>query len=396
MGYQEKFTEFRGQKFLISRLKCILLHRFDSMKKITCLLVCIGIYFYSASQITLSRLDFPKPTAATPMPDSVAFTAVNGFSNNASGISGPNQIWNESQLQGSASWSKFVPMSATPLVFQLVFLSCDFAKPLLGGQAFGNGTLTDAYEYYNYSSNNDRLEVKGFGGNLLIPGQTVAIPIPAVYSSPDVLYRFPLMFDNKDSSVSGFDVSVPLGGLGNIQIKRNQQRVNHVDAWGELSIPTGTFEVLRIKSEIQRTDSFITTFGALPFISNPIEIRWLGQEKKIPVLEMTGLNSVNGPTWNQMNYWGWNPLSYSVTPIPALNIFPNPSNGLFELKFEEAIKGPLDVKVIDVTGKQVARFRFQVKGVLREWLPLNHLQRGTYVLQLKYEGRELNKKIQIQ
>ena len=224
------------------------------MKNITCLLVCLGIYIYSNSQITLSRLDFPRPTSATPLPDSVAFTAVNGFNNNASAMNGPNQNWNETQLQGSASWSKFVPMSATPLVFQLVFLSCDFAKPLLGGQALGNGTLTDAYEYYNYSSNNDRLEVKGFGGNLLIPGQTIAIPVPAIYSSPDVLYRFPLMFDNKDSSVSGFDISVPLGGLGNIQIKRSQQRINHVDAWGELSIPTGTFEVLRIKSEIQRTN----------------------------------------------------------------------------------------------------------------------------------------------
>lgn len=30
---------------------------------------------------------------------------------------------------------------------------------------------------------------------------------------------------------------------------------------GELSIPTGTFEVLRIKSEIQRTDSLIMHLG---------------------------------------------------------------------------------------------------------------------------------------
>jgi hypothetical protein len=366
------------------------------MKKFTCFLVCLGLYSQCLSQITLSRLDFPKPTSGSTLPDSIAFTAVNGFNNNASAMNGPNQNWNETQLQGSASWSKFVPMSATPLVFQLVFLSCDFAKPLLGGQALGNGTLTDAYEYYNYSTSNDRLEVKGFGGNLLIPGQTIAIPVPAVYSSPDVLYRFPLMYDNKDSSVSGFDVSVPLGGLGNIQIKRSQQRVNHVDAWGELSIPTGTFEVLRIKSEIQRTDSLITTFGALPFNSNPIEIRWLGQEKKIPVLEMIGLNSGSGPSWNQMNYWGWNPLSYSGTAIPDLNIFPNPSNGLFELKFEEVINGPLEIRVLDLSGKQAAHFRFQVNGILSELLPLNHLQAGTYVLKLNYDGKELNKKIQIQ
>ncbi|HAD35042.1 MAG TPA: hypothetical protein DCF44_11220, partial [Chitinophagaceae bacterium] len=77
-------------------------------------------------------------------------------------------------------------------------------------------------------------------------------------------------------------------------------------------------------------------------------------------------------------------------------IFPNPSNGLFELKFEEAINGLLEIRVLDLSGKQAAYFRFQVNGMLSELLPLNHLQAGTYVLQIKNNGKELSKKIQIQ
>jgi hypothetical protein len=132
---------------------------------------------YTFSQITLTRADFPRPTSNSPLPDSVLYSNVNGGTPTAHTMNGTNVIWNESTLTGTPTYQQFLPMSATPIIFQLLFHSCDYAQPLLNGGNVAGNTLTDAFEYYDYASSDSRLQVKGFGGNIVfIARYNLSIP----------------------------------------------------------------------------------------------------------------------------------------------------------------------------------------------------------------------------
>jgi hypothetical protein len=346
---------------------------------------CMATQLMAQSPITLSRADFPRPTSSSPLPDSVLFTNVPTVGNTVDiTTTGANSLWMMSPLvNGTTAWQNFIPMSATPLIFQLAFLSCDYAQPLLGNAgAVGNLPLSDAYEYYNYATGDSRLEIKGFGANISLSG--VAVPLPALYTSPDVLYKFPIHYGDADSSVSGFSLTVPFPApIGNVDIKRNQKRVNHVDGWGTITTPAGTFDVLRVYSAIDRIDSVITSFVPLGFASKPVEIKWVGQAKKIPVFQVNGNLTGTTVAPTSITFWGASPegLPQAINE-KSLAIFPNPASQQAYIEYQLHADVDVDMYLQSVTGKQVAEFHFQhqAAGVHQEFLPLHSLPAGVYVV----------------
>ena len=367
------------------------------MKKLISFLVIL-MPILSNAQISLTRLDFPKPTSSSSLPDSVLFTTVLGASTTSQNNNGANQNWVETGLSGAASYQNYVAMSSTPLVFQLAFLTCDYAQPLLNGGGVAGGTLSDAFEYYNYAASDARLEIKGFGGNITIPPATTGIPLPAVYSSPDVLYTFPITFGNTDSSQSGFSLSVPLPApLGTVQVKRKQKRVNTVDAWGSITTPAGTFNVLRVVSKINRVDSLITGAFPLGFPSNPIEYKWLGNDKKLPVLQINGNTTGGTFVATNVTFWGQGPAGISNYHSTELNrfVFPNPFIQDCSIAYDLESEANVDVRIFSFLGHLAGEFHFgkQYKGTHHEILPVSHLPAGTYFIQIKAENKESVQKV---
>lgn len=366
-----------------------------SISLIFFLLLTVGIQ----AQITLTRADFPKPTSNSTLPDSVLYTNVTSGTPTSHTLNGINQIWSEALLSGNPTYQQYLPMSSTPLVFQLLFLSCDYAQPLLNGGNVAGNTLTDAFEYYDYASSDSRLQVKGFGGNILIPGQTTSIPLPALYSSPDIIYRFPMVYGNMDSSTSGFNVTLPLGGIvGDITLKRTQTRVNEVDGWGRITIPSGgTYDVLRQVSKINRIDSFITGLFPIGLASQPIEYRWLAQGMKFPVLQINGTQTANGITITNTTYLGGWPLQNNQIDLKQNGfIYPNPtaSNCLLEYNLTEL--SDIDIFIYSSTGIRCGEFHFlhQQQGSHREILPIDNLSSGTYFIQCKMNNKSFVQKIE--
>ena len=366
-------------------------------------ILCLTACLQAKAQITLTRADFPKPAASSPLPDSVLFSNVNNPGAASSHtIDGVNAVWDESSLTGNPTWQTFLPVSSTPIIFQFVFLGSDYAQPLLNGGGVAGGTLSDAYEYYDYAATDSKLQVRGFGGNLLIPGQTVAIPLPAVYSSPDVLFTFPMQFGNTDSSVSGFNVTLPLGGIiGDVTVKRTQKRVNTVDAWGRITLPTGaSYDVLRHVSRINRIDSLITAFFPAGFPSRPIEYRWLAQGMKIPVFSETGVRTGNGNNTtvniNSATYLGGWPAGLSEANKGSMQVYPNPAQGQLTVEWPEG-GGALNIALYALNGSPVARFGFMTRAgePVREVLPLNGLPAGTYILSGQLEKQSFRRVVQV-
>lgn len=339
------------------------------------------------TQITLTRADFPKPTANSPLPDSVLFTNVNGNNTTAETINGASQSWSEAGLVGTTAYQSFVPVSATG-IFQLAFLGSDYAQPLLAGASVAGQVASDAYEYYDYSSN--KLQIRGFGANVTIPGTTTPLPLPAIYTTPDVVYIFPIAYGNKDSSTSSFNLTIPLGAV-NFNVTRNQKRVNEVDAWGSVTTPAGTFDVLRVVSSINRIDSIKTSFISFGTPTNPVEYKWLAAGKKIPVLQINGNNVAGVFTKTNTTFWGAGAVSTSNVNanLNSLITYPNPVIENTTISFSLKTASTVDVEVLSISGEKVAHFHFSKQaGNFTETLPLQTLKAGNYLISCK-SGTEM-------
>lgn len=359
---------------------------------------CFCIKSQAQTPITLTRADFPRPTSNSPLPDSVQITNVTLPNTSAQDFNGANTTWNESNLFGNATYQNYVPLSATSTIFQLAFLSCDFATPLLNAGNFGGANASSAFEFYDYANNSNRLQIKGYGANLTLPGSTIPIPFAGVYSTPDILYNFPITYGDKDSSTSGFTTPLTIPTIGSITIKRSQKRVNEVDAWGSITIPSGTFDVLRVVSQINRIDSIITPLFSFGTPTNPKEYKWLGQTKKAPVLQINGNSMGANFTPTVATFWGTTPAS-----IPQLNdnmntaVYPNPSNGVINVSFFTKETGDVIIYISSIDGRRVAHFGMKKNaGLHSEVLPLSQIPRGTYFLTIKAGTESTTKSILIQ
>lgn len=84
-----------------------------------------------------------------------------------------------------------------------------------------------------------------------------------------------------DTSFSEFTLSVPTL----FSFTQRQWRYNEVDGWGTLYLPADTFEVLRVKSTLERTDSaYVEQFGQGFTFPEPetIEYKWIAQGMDLP------------------------------------------------------------------------------------------------------------------
>lgn len=359
------------------------------MKKQILAIGLTAVCFAVQAQITLTRADFPKPTAGSSLPDSVMYTNINTGTASAHLTTGTNFSWNESTLGGSQAYQNFVSVSSTPTIFQFTFAGSDYAQPLIAGGAVAGGALSDAYEYYDYTNGNTKLQIRGFGGYLTIPGLPTALPLPAIFSSPDVIHVFPIAYGNKDSSNSGFSVPIPGLPIGNVEVKRSQKRVNEVDGWGTLTLANGiTYDVLRHVSNIDRVDSILTSFTNLGVPAQLREYKWLAAQKKIPVLQING--NVNGGNFNVTNVTCWGsvyPAGVSQFGPLDMNLYPNPAHETITLDLPENVIGDIDLTLHDMMGRRVANFHWKAEPRQNNLIPVSGLAAGHYLLTVQYNGK---------
>lgn len=102
--------------------------------------------------------------------------------------------------------------------------------------------------------------------------------------------------------------------------------------------------------------------------------------------------------------WGDHTLSFlndqvfSVDELPsktdAYTIYPNPNNGIFQIKFSAGISSDIELTILNITGQQVYSEKINNSNLLTERkLNLQHLQAGTYVVILKDDHSISQKKL---
>lgn len=359
--------------------------------KFNLILLLLALSVATQAQITLTRSDFPRPTPSSTLPDSVLITNIISGTTTSQSLAGPSQVWSELNVSGNPTYQNFVPLSSTSLFLQLAFLSCDYAQPLIGGASVAGSPLTDAYEFYNYAASDSRLELKGFGGNVTIPGSTTPLPLPAVYSPSDILIRFPATFGDTCSSTSGFNVTLPLPTFGNVTFKRNQTRMSEVDGWGTIQVPTGgLYDVLRIKSIINRVDSILTPIFPIGLPSLNHEYKWIGKGNKVPVLQINTVVNGGNETPTQRFYLGGWPASVheSTMQEDKYSLWPNPGSSAITISIPKLNASSIECVITNMNGQQVGKFNFKhTPGEsFQEQVPVFHLSNGIYQITCKAEG----------
>ncbi len=266
---------------------------------------------------------------------------------------GENYTWDYSGLiPFKQRIDTFVSVGDTPAGLLFLFTS-DFAVNMAGTFSFPGAGISQPYYYYK--SSNSEYKNTGFAISL------DNFPVPAPFSDPDILYRFPLTYPDVDSSNSGTSMNIP--GTGYLLVDRH--RHNTVDGWGTLTTPYGTFDVIRVKSEVTEYDSvYSVSQGSgvgLPY--SYTEYKWIGNSQKVPLLtvrEITGESGIIVEYPDSIR--GTLGVNEKQSYLSNLDVYPNPVKTKAILRFNLQHKSRVTVSIVDVSGKTV--WRFPVKEIL--------------------------------
>jgi hypothetical protein len=215
---------------------------------------------------------------------------------------GPDHVWDFGGLtpitQDTSNWID--ENDTNPIYFFLWFTS-DIAEQSVSNIVNDFITITDVYNFYQLD--NSTFAFAGFAGTI------TGIPFPIGYEDNEVIMNFPADYGQTSNSNTGFNISIPdLGGW-----IESRDRNNEIDGWGEITTPTGTYDVLRLHSEINITDTFTYDAFVLPvnYITN--EYRWLSKETGVPVLQINTQTVLGVETISSVVYFN----DYYVSDITS-------------------------------------------------------------------------------
>lgn len=285
----------------------------------------------------------------------------------------------------------FVTVQETPWVYQILFfLSANLAKKQIEFDQIPGFEVTDVYEYYK----NQNSDFRSVGLGVTLNG----IPIPNKYNEPDIIYRFPMNYGNVDSSQASFGIDIPgLGYSGGWK-----KRKNHVDGWGTLNTPFGSFETLRVRSEVSQYDSiYIDSLGfGIPIYRETVEYKWIGQNSGLPLLKVTDDGLL--PTFVYVDsvrslYTGISDAKYDKK---NLQVYPNPSTGKLNIQFQNLVKEPIEVNVCNLLGNKVYETSITSIGAspfeMRIDLESKGLKQGIYLLVVRQGNNTIVRKFVFQ
>ncbi len=263
---------------------------------------------------------------------------------------GANQIWDFSNLQSISDYlDQYISVQSTGLIYSFAFWQSDNALKLNFPDTMGQIPLQDIYNFYKI--NGGDYEISGFGASIS------GMQIPVKYSSPDVLYTFPLTYGTSDSSNISFAISIPtIGGYTRIQ-----KRVNHTDGWGTLTAPGGnTYNVLRTVSRIDRVDTLISTLGKFGYANTQLEYKWISKTEGVPIVEVKAQEILGQVIPFSIIYY------QKPTTIPSgltqnqlasqWQVYPNPVQQNFQLMMPAGLKQIQEISLLNANGSMVQRF----------------------------------------
>ena len=325
-------------------------------------------------QISLDQTDMPSVGDYIPR-KSDTMTVLPG-----PGGSGPNQVWNFTTLSNYVITenTSVVSVASTP-----------------NGNQFGSSNMAmtnDNVSYLYFNKSAQSFSTQGFSGDLLGTGV-----INAVFNPDLTLHQFPRTFGSSFSDTYVIDVTVPGAAinplLSQINFKRTSVINDTTDAWGQLTTPYGTYDVLRIHTMEVFTDSiwaqpiFPPTWTLVSTSTDTTHsYSWVGKGGKLAIAEMS-FDTLGVPKifkWTELPGIG---VGLEETALSRIIVYPNPcSNHVFIEEFN-----PEEISVFNIFGQKVAVEKTAMLSGTR--LTLEALAKGVYFIETTKD--QIKKKTQI-
>ncbi len=304
---------------------------------------------------------------------------------------GEDFIWDFSSLLNiSQTADTFVSPSETPFTYQFFFMGrTNLAYRYIQDLPIPDFELSNVFYYFKNSQSS--YNNVGYAASLNL------LPLPFVLSTPDILYKFPLEYGNQDSSVSGLVYNIPETAY----LVIDRKRVNKVDGWGTLITPYGTFNVLRMTSEVIEYDSiYIDSLEmGVPVNRHYTEYKWLAKDQKIPVLEIT--SDINGlfVTYTDSVRVNYDDINEKLIRKGSLHLFPNPASTDIFVAFDIMKPGDVELALFDLRGNCLVRITQTnlIKGLITSKISLKEkaLPDGTYLIVISTGSQVLTRKLVI-
>ncbi|PSR02349.1 MAG: hypothetical protein BRD50_07370, partial [Bacteroidetes bacterium SW_11_45_7] len=251
------------------------------------LIILLGLItgLNAAGQITITQSDMPDER------DTFRYSNASSFLPVDYSATGAGHTWDFTNLNETGQYvDTFLSVLNTPLQYQPVFNQpFDPDKATLAQHddnlTFGPVQAEDVYYYYTEKS--DRFRIKGFGARIN------GAPTPVEYNSPDVLYEFPLTYQDQYASSASFELNVPNYAL----IGRTVDRSCEVTGWGTLITPMDSFQAIKLRCEVERSDTiFVQDAAQGVTFDQPKEVhyKWLAKDEGVPVLQIHTTQVVSG------------------------------------------------------------------------------------------------------
>jgi hypothetical protein len=379
------------------------------------LLAIISFTTQAQQPISITRTDMPN------INDTFRYSIVD----NLLGLidlndTGADKVWDYSTLgsfdQRVDEWVD--PITGTPLIYNVTFsnfFDMDHFSTISAPNVFGQFnqsfvTIEEVYDFYKESN--------GFFANVGIGLTINGFPLTSVMEPRDMIYEFPLQYEDNSYSFAQYGVDVPQFGHFGQKIERS----NTVDAWGELTTRYGTFNTLRVTTILNITDTIsIQGFGFEQPRPTEFEIKWLGKNIRTPLLTVRGREVFGQRVVNSVEYLDslrsftastfppepedttTNPVDTSQTGIlDILNpedmlVQPNPFTDAFQVQLNLTSATDLHIQLLDITGKLITDFgrkRFSLGNQLSSYSLNVSIKSGLYLLVITdSKGGRLVKKV---
>lgn len=322
---------------------------------------------HAQSPITITRDDMPNTG------DTLRVSQTVQLAGPSLNVRGANQTWNYAGLRPiTQRVAQYQSVTSTPIT-----LLATFGLPIgpnratiatrydLSGLSELGLPVSDVYGFFNESSSDFRQV--GFG--VPIPNTTPTLHLPIPYRSQqlqDVVYRFPITYEKRDSSNSEFSVDLP----GVAYLRDQQKRVNQADAWGTLITPFGTFQTLRVVSTLYARDSVSVSGSPGVVLERPVskEYKWLGKNQGVPLLQVTtqlvmGQEIVSSVVYRDIYRRNGGVLAASNSLAEtAIAAYPNPLPAAADLRLTLPDAGPVTLTASDLAGRQLFRQTLTAAG----------------------------------
>jgi hypothetical protein len=333
------------------------------MKKITYLFVLLATS--ASAQITYEFADYA--TAG----EIFSVQTASGFAGMNFAASGENQNWNFSGMSSGDTAEETSWLDPNDAGYKLswcftngYFFNCssqfndnfNLAAPISDGMQLQDYGISNLVSHSR--ANDSGLEARMIGLTANISG--IDLPMAVEYQSPDVVYHFPITYNDSYVTNGLFDLDMTNLGLP-FHYTSEIQRTNNVQGWGSLTTPARTFpDVLKIKSVIERTDTVEYQGITLPIPTTTVSYQWFAKEFGMPVLQADG-----------MELFGFFiPLTVKYLDVPALGVshqeynpnvalYPNPTSGMLQLAGDEI--NVKEVAVYNSLGALIAK-RLDLSG----------------------------------